>query len=159
MALVISLSAPALAFARGPSIVDTAVAVNEDSGGFSILIAALLAEGELVNQLSARGQYTVFAPTDAAFEALFEETGRTAEAVLADQDLLSAVLSYHVAPGVRQERSVTRANRINTLNGDFLRVSGTTLTDANGRQANIVATDIRTSNGVIHVIDRVVLPN
>jgi len=162
MALVISLSAPALAFARGPTIVETAIAANEPGGvlegELDILIAALLAEEDLVERLSARGQYTVFAPTDSAFEALFAETGLTAEEVLENPALLSAVLSYHVAPGVRQAQSVTRASRINTLNGEFLRVVGTVLTDVNGRQANIVATDIRTSNGVVHVIDRVVLP-
>lgn len=168
LAVVITLSAPALAFARGPTIVDTALAVNGETGEFSILIAALEAEEELIERLSARGQYTVFAPTDAAFTALFvelagdgateEQINKVAQDILDNPALLSAVLSYHVAPGVRQANAVTRANRINTLSGEFLRVSGAELTDAQGREAEIVNVDIRTSNGVIHVIDRVVLP-
>ena len=151
------LATPVLAM-RGPTIVDTALAVNQESGEFSILIAALQAEGKLINQLSRNGQYTVFAPTDAAFIALFEETGLTPEAVLSDSGLLTKVLNYHVVRGNRDALSVTTSTQLRTLSKDFIKVNGAVLTDENGRDANIVATDVFTSNGVIHVIDRVILP-
>ncbi len=155
--MIAVLVTPALAM-RGSSIVDTALAVNEETGEFSILIAALQAEGKLVNQLSRNGQYTVFAPTDAAFLALFEETGLTPEAVLSDSGLLTKVLNYHVVRGKRDALSVTSSTQMRALSGDWIKVNGPVLTDENGRDANIVATDVFARNGVIHVIDRVILP-
>ncbi len=153
-------SSPALAAPRQQTtIVDVALAANAETGEFSILIAALLAaDPAVLETLDARGQRTVFAPTDAAFVDLLGELGVSAEDLLADQALVTQVLLYHVVPGRRDSTSVIGARRLRTLNGGFLAQSGGVLTDANGRTSNIVATDIAADNGIIHVIDRVVLP-
>jgi uncharacterized surface protein with fasciclin (FAS1) repeats len=123
---------------------------------FSILVLALQETG-LDATLNEAGQYTVFAPTNAAFEALAAELGVDVADLLALPNLES-ILLYHVAPGRRFARTVTKQKRINTLNGAFLQVDGTTLTDTRGRTSSIVATDVAASNGVIHGVDTVVLP-
>lgn len=141
------------------TIVDVALAENARSGEFSILIAALQAADPAVLQtLSGKGQYTVFAPTDAAFVSLLGELGVTAEELLSNQALVTQVLLYHVAKGNRDSAEVLASKRIRTVQGGFLWQSGGVLTDARGRTSNIIAVDIQASNGVIHVIDRVVLP-
>lgn len=144
----------------GSTIVDVALAANAESGEFSILIAALQAANpEIIRKLSnSEKEYTVFAPTDAAFGALLDELGLTAEQLLSDRKLVSRVLRYHIARGTLDSAQVLASERIRTLQGGRLFQGGGVLTDANGRTANIVATDIQASNGVIHVIDRVVLP-
>ena len=144
---------------KGNTIVDVALAANAASGEFSILILALQAADPVVLQtLSGNGQFTVFAPTDAAFVALLGELGLTADQLLSNQDLVTQVLLYHVARGNRDSSEVLASSRIRTLNGGLLLQNGGAITDANGRASNIVAVDIKASNGVIHVIDRVVLP-
>ena len=144
---------------KGDTIVEVALAANAESGEFSILIAALqAADPAVIQTLSGNGQFTVFAPTDAAFVSLLAELGVTADTLLSNQDLVTRVLLYHVARGNRNSTSVIHSNRIRTLERGFLYQDGGVLTDANGRTANIIATDIQASNGVIHVIDRVVLP-
>jgi uncharacterized surface protein with fasciclin (FAS1) repeats len=149
----------AMAAPKGDTIVDVALAANAQSGEFSILIAALLAADPAVIQtLSGNGQFTVFAPTDAAFVALLGELGMTAEELLSNQELVTTVLLYHVARGNRDSADVLGSDRIRTLQRGFLFQDGGVLTDANGRTSNIIATDIPAANGVIHVIDRVVLP-
>lgn len=155
-----SLAPTALAAPRtSNTIVDVALAANAQTGEFSILIAALqAADPAVLKTLSGKGQFTVFAPTDAAFVALLGELGLTAEQLLGNRDLVTQVLLYHVAPGNRNSNAVIGSSRIRTLNGGFLFQSGGVLTDANGRASNIIAVDIKASNGVIHVIDRVVLP-
>ncbi|MHB9288580.1 fasciclin domain-containing protein [Halobacteriales archaeon Cl-PHB] len=134
--------------ARGDTtIVDLAV----DAEGFDVLVAAV-AEAGLVDTLSGNRQLTVFAPTDAAFEAL----GITADTVGdPGEEFLVDVLTYHVTPGRRYADSIVNAPRFSTLNGADVTVDGTTL---NGGQADIVATDLEASNGVVHVIDGVLLP-
>jgi len=144
---------------KGDSIVDVALAANAQTGEFSILIAALqAADPAVIKTLSGNGQFTVFAPTDAAFVSLLNELGVSAGDLLSNKDLVTQVLLYHVARGNRDSADVLASSRIRTLNGGFLFQSGGVLTDANGRTANIIATDIPASNGVIHVIDRVILP-
>jgi uncharacterized surface protein with fasciclin (FAS1) repeats len=141
------------------TIVDVALATNAQTGEFSILIAALqAADPAVIETLSGKGQFTVFAPTDAAFVALLGELGLTAEQLLAEQELVTQVLLYHVARGNRNSNAVLGSPRIPTLEGGWLYQAGGVLTDENGRTANIIATDIKARNGVIHVIDRVVLP-
>jgi uncharacterized surface protein with fasciclin (FAS1) repeats len=143
----------------GNTIVDVALAANAQSGEFSILIAALqAADPAVIKTLSGKGQFTVFAPTDAAFVALLGELGLTADQLLGNKALVTQVLLYHVARGNRESGQVLASDRIRTMNGGFLFQSGGVLTDANGRTSNIIAVDIKASNGVIHVIDRVVLP-
>lgn len=144
---------------KGDSIVDVALAANAQTGEFSILIAALqTADPAVIRTLDGNGQFTVFAPTDAAFVSLLGELGLTADQLLSNQDLVTQVLLYHVARGNRDSADVLASSRIRTLEGEFLFQSGGVLTDANGRTSNIVTVDIEAANGIIHVIDRVVLP-
>lgn len=146
---------PSFAFARasGPDIVDIA-AGNPD---FSTLVAAVQAAG-LVDTLKSAGPFTVFAPTNAAFAAL---PHGTVETLLRpeNRDALINVLTYHVVPGIiRAERIVGTRGRIAMVNGQFIHVDGTHGVRIN-RNSNVVATDIAASNGLIHVIDRVLLPH
>ncbi len=137
------------------TVVETAIATP----GFGILVQAVVAAG-LVDALSAPGPFTVFAPTDDAFAALLAELGVSAEALLSDTALLTAVLTYHVVPGRVLAAEVPVGADIATLQGGTFSVDANlVITDGAGRIANIVATDVLASNGVIHVIDRVMLPN
>ncbi len=135
--------------ASSPTIVDVAVA----DGRFTTLVAAVQAAG-LVETLSAVGQRTVFAPTDAAFAALPEGA---IEGLLADPELLTEVLLYHVASGRRYAEDVVSSDRIRMLNGGFTMIR---LEDGRAyiNDSEIVITDVEASNGVIHVIDAVLLP-
>jgi uncharacterized surface protein with fasciclin (FAS1) repeats len=129
-------------------IVDTAVA----AGSFNTLVAAVKAAG-LVDTLKSPGPFTVFAPTDEAFAKLPEGT---VEALLKDKEKLTAILTYHVVPGKLMAADVVSKSSLKTVQGQSLKVS--TGGGAKIDNANIVKTDIVTSNGVIHVIDSVVLP-
>jgi len=143
----------------GDTIVDVALAANDATGEFSILIAALgAADPSVIQTLGGNGQFTVFAPTDAAFVALLGELGLTAEELLAETELVTDVLLYHVARGRRDSTAVLGSKLIKTLQGGFLKQDGGVLTDRNGRTSNIIAVDVEAANGIIHVIDRVVLP-
>ena len=157
---ITAFAAPsAQAAPKGNTIVDVALAANAQTGEFSILIAALkAADPSVIQTLNGKGQFTVFAPTDAAFVALLEELDLTADELLGNQALVTQVLLYHVARGNRDSAEVLASSRIRTMNRGFLFQNGGVLTDANGRTSNIIAVDIKASNGVIHVIDRVVLP-
>ena len=132
-------------------IVDTAVA----AGDFNTLAAALQA-GDLIDTLKADGPYTVFAPTDAAFAKL---PAGTVESLLLpeNKDKLVAILTYHVVPGRVEAAQVVSMNSAPTANGEELaiRVEGETVFVNDSR---VVATDIAASNGVIHVVDTVILP-
>jgi uncharacterized surface protein with fasciclin (FAS1) repeats len=137
------------------TIVETAVASSPE---FSILVEAVTAAG-LVDTLNGADLFTVFAPTDAAFGALLTELGITKEALLADTELLTKVLTYHVVSGRVLKADVPVATPITTVETETFTVSsGFVITDQQGRTSNIVATDILTKNGVIHVIDKVILP-
>ena len=135
----------------GPTIFEI---VDADDGEFDILQAALEETGLDAVLDSDDDQFTVFAPTDAAFEALLADLGITAADLLANPDLAD-ILLYHVTEGRRYSESVVNVDEIEMLNGDELDVDGTVLNDG---QASIVVTDIEASNGVIHVIDGVLLP-
>jgi transforming growth factor-beta-induced protein len=155
-ALVVGLAvSPVAARQPGPTIVGAAIAVNQQSGEFDHLIAAVVRAG-LVDTLNGNRQLTVFAPTDAAFEELFAALGVSG----VDQipvPTLRAVLLHHVAPGERFSGAVVSSDRVRTLDKDFLRPSvhdGAAWVD----DARIVAADVDVSNGVIHVIDKVLLP-
>lgn len=146
--------------AQAGTIVDTAIALNSSgpyAGQFDTLIAAVLAADPAVaNTLSGNGQFTVFAPTDAAFSAL----GLSPENVgTLGQGFLTQVLLYHVARGRRDSADVLSSDRIRSLQGNFFFPSSdATITDAVDRTANIIATDVPASNGIIHAIDAVILP-
>ena len=136
------------------NIVQTAQA-NPD---FSILVEAVVAAG-LVDVLSAPGPLTVFAPTNTAFADLLDELGVTKAQLFADPELLAQVLAYHVVDGRVLKADVPLDTPITTLQGDTFSVAGSlVITDQRSRTANILATDVFASNGVIHVIDRVILP-
>ena len=145
----------------GPTIVDVAIAVNSEGpyeGEFDILIAAVLAaDPAVLNTLSGNGQFTVFAPTDDAFVDLLGELDITAEDLLENQQLVTQVLLYHVVRGRIYSEDVLEKNIIRTLQGGFLFQDGGTLTDNNDRGSNIIITDVEAANGIIHVIDAVVL--
>ena len=134
-----------------PDIVETAVA----AGSFNTLAAALEAAG-LVETLKGDGPFTVFAPTDDAFAKLPEGT---VETLLKpeNKDQLTAVLTYHVVPGKLMASDVLSTDETTTVEGSPVSFS---VTDDGAmiENANIVQTDIETSNGVIHVIDTVILP-
>ncbi len=138
--------------ARGSAdIVDTAVS----AGSFSTLVAAVQAAG-LVDTLKGPGPFTVFAPTDAAFAAL---PPGTVENLLRpeNREQLRAVLTYHVVPGDVRAAQVVGLSSATTVQGSDVRIR---VQDGQVRvnEATVVSADVACSNGVIHVIDRVILP-
>lgn len=133
--------------AQAKDIVDTAVA----AGNFKTLATALQAAG-LVETLKGKGPFTVFAPTDEAFAKVPKDQ---LDALLKDKAKLTAVLTYHVVPGKVMAKDV-KAGKVKTVQGGELTVSTTGGVKVDS--ANVVKTDIVASNGVIHVIDSVVLP-
>ncbi len=150
MALGMAVAAPA-AKAAEKDIVDTAVA----AGSFKTLAAALGAAG-LVDTLKGPGPFTVFAPTDAAFAKL---PAGTVDELLKPENKakLTTILTYHVVPGKVMAADVVKLTEAKTVNGAMVRIK----VDGNSvmvSDANVTATDIAASNGVIHVIDSVILP-
>ncbi|MBP0632732.1 fasciclin domain-containing protein [Cupriavidus sp. AcVe19-1a] len=124
----------------------------------SILVEAVTAAG-LVDTLNGAGPFTVFAPTNEAFAALLGELGVTKDQLLANKPLLTQVLTYHVAPGRVLKAEVPVNTPIKTVQGGTFTVTpALTITDQRGRSSRIVATDVFASNGVLHVIDKVILP-
>ena len=156
-ALVAGLLVPTQGLAQGygneagNTIVDVAI----EAGGFETLVRAVRAAG-LVEVLSSEGPFTVFAPTDAAFAKLPEGT---LEALLADRAALTEVLTYHVIAGKVMAEDVIAAQRVRpeTVQGSMLNIR---VADGSVRvdDALVVRPDVEASNGVIHVIDTVVLP-
>jgi uncharacterized surface protein with fasciclin (FAS1) repeats len=136
------------------NVVETAQA-NPD---FSILVEAVVA-ANLQGTLSGTGPFTVFAPTNAAFAALLTELGVTKAELLANQALLTKVLTYHVLAGQVLKADVVPGTQPATVEGETFSIDGSlVVTDKRMRTAHVVATDVLTSNGVIHVLDRVILP-
>ncbi|MFP4377184.1 MAG: fasciclin domain-containing protein [Spirochaetales bacterium] len=131
-----------------PTIVEIAV----EDGRFTTLVTALEAAG-LVDTLSGDGPFTVFAPTDDAFAAL---PAGTVEALLADTEALTQVLTYHVVPGKVMAADVVGLSNATTLQGQPVAIGTTGGVFVNA--AEVIITDIEGSNGVIHVIDSVILP-
>jgi uncharacterized surface protein with fasciclin (FAS1) repeats len=123
-----------------------------------ILVEAVVAAG-LVDTLKGPGPYTVFAPTNAAFAALLSELGVTKDALLADTALLTKVLTYHVLPARVLKAEITLNTPIATVQGQTIVInSSLQIIDQRGRTSGITSTDIFNTNGVVHVIDRVLLP-
>ena len=155
--LGLALSTGAMADGHGKKaksdadIIDVAVA----AGQFNTLAAALDAAG-LVDTLKGDGPFTVFAPTDAAFAKLPEGT---VESLLKpeNKDKLIAILTYHVVAGSVMAADVVKLDSATTVNGADVKIE---VVDGNVRvdDATVVKTDIAASNGVIHVIDSVILP-
>jgi uncharacterized surface protein with fasciclin (FAS1) repeats len=139
-------------YQKKSDIVDTAVA----AGNFTTLAAALEAGG-LIDTLKSDGPFTVFAPTDEAFAKL---PAGTVESLLKpeNKDTLVAILTYHVVPGKVKAADVVKLDSADTVNGSALNIrvdQGSVFVN----DSRVVATDIRASNGVIHVVDTVILPN
>ena len=133
------------------------VELAQNTPELSILVEAVVAAG-LAPTLST-GTLTVFAPTNAAFAALLTELGVTKEALLANKTLLTQVLTYHVVPARVLKAEVPVNTAITTVQGQTFTInSSLVITDQNMRTSNIVTADVFTSNGVIHVVDKVILP-
>ena len=154
-ALSVALAAPALAGSYGKKskdIVDVAVS----AGSFNTLAAALDAAG-LVDTLKGDGPFTVFAPTDEAFAKLPEGT---VESLLKpeNRDQLTAILTYHVVAGKVTANEVVKLDSATTVNGQNVSIN---VVDGNVRidNATVAKADVMASNGVIHIIDEVILPN
>lgn len=130
-------------------IVDTAVA----AGSFSTLVKAVEAAG-LVETLKGEGPFTVFAPTDEAFAKIPADT---INAVLADKEKLTAILTYHVVAGKVMASDVVNLTSAKTVQGGEIRISADNGVRIN--DANVIQTDIVCDNGVIHVIDSVIMPS
>lgn len=130
-------------------IVDTAIA----AGSFNTLVAAVKAAG-LVDTLKGDGPFTVFAPTDEAFAKI--PAGKL-QALLNDRDALTKVLTYHVVPGKVMATDVMNIDSAKTVQGQSVMISKTDGVSIDN--AKVIKTDIETSNGVIHIIDTVILPN
>jgi uncharacterized surface protein with fasciclin (FAS1) repeats len=148
--LAVAMAAPVRAdHHRGKDIVDTAVA----AGSFNTLATALKA-ADLVETLKGKGPFTVFAPTDDAFKKL---PAGTLEKLLADKAQLTKVLTYHVVAGRVMAADVVKLSEAKTVEGSPVRIA---VKDGKVKlnDANAVKTDVGASNGVIHVLDTVILP-
>jgi uncharacterized surface protein with fasciclin (FAS1) repeats len=144
----LALASSSAIAAEPGTIVDVAVA----NGSFKTLVAAVKAAG-LAETLSSKGPFTVFAPTDEAFAKL---PAGTVDALLKDIPKLKAILTYHVVSGAVMAKDV-KTGMVKTVNGGSLDVKASSagvMVDG----AKVVAADVKASNGVIHVIDTVVLP-
>ena len=150
-ALMFAVAAPA---AREDAEIDkNIVEVAVEAGSFETLVAAVQAAG-LAETLAGEGPFTVFAPTDAAFAKLPEGT---VEALLQDTERLTQILLYHVVSGEVTASEVVNLNRAETLQGQAVSIrvnDGTVMIN----DASVVSADVMASNGVIHVIDTVLLP-
>ena len=143
----------------GTPATQNVVQLAQGNPDLSILVEAVVA-ADLAGTLSAPGPYTVFAPTNAAFAALLTELGVTKAQLLANKPLLTAVLTYHVLGARVLKADVVPGAQPNTVQGENFSISpALVITDKRARTSNIVTTDVLTSNGVIHVIDRVILPS
>jgi len=143
-------------FPPDKNIVELALSLNPE---FSILVQAVIKAG-LTEVLATGGPFTVFAPTNAAFAALLGELGATSLDDIS-VDVLTKVLLYHVVDG-RIYSSDLVSGPVSALNGSFeVSVESLTITDFNGRIANLVPSllNVQATNGVVHVIDRVILPD
>lgn len=165
--MVIGSTGFAAAAPQASSMEPTIVGIAASNDNFSTLVAAVSKAG-LVDALNGKGQYTVFAPTNMAFDNLAVallgdgKTGMDLVNAL-DAETLQAVVLYHAAPGQRYAADVLGSSRIRTLSKGFLfpyvMDGNAYLMNPKGvADAEIIATDIPASNGVIHVIDQVLIP-
>jgi transforming growth factor-beta-induced protein len=139
--------------AAAETIVDVALSVNEATGEFSTLIAALVS-ADLVDALAGPGPFTVFAPTDAAFAEIGLDASNIGSL---PAEALADILLYHVVPARRDAASVTSVSSLTMANGGTTTIALTQM-GAFINDARIVQTDVAASNGIIHIIDAVLLP-
>lgn len=137
------------------------VALAQSDPNLSILVEAVVSAG-LTNTLKGSGPFTLFAPVNAAFTALLGELGLTKAQLLADKALLNQVLTYHVLAAKVERAQIPAGKAITTVQGGIFKIdtagSTATITDGRNRTATILAADRAASNGVLHTIDRVLLP-
>ncbi len=132
---------------------------GDEDGDFDILLQAVQsADPSIAEALSGSDELTVFAPTDYAFEALLKKLDMSAEELLGNTELLNSVLTYHVTSGRKDAAAVTSMDHVEMLNGQKASISmkekGAYINDA-----HIIATDVEAGNGLVHVIDTVLLPS
>lgn len=135
---------------KSKDIVDTAI----ENGNFTTLVKAVQA-ADLVDTLKGEGPFTVFAPTDEAFAKIPADT---LNELISDKSALTGVLTYHVVAGKVMAKDVVALNEAKTVQGQSVGINvknGKVFVD----NAQVVITDIKTSNGIIHVIDSVIMPN
>lgn len=136
----------------------TIAEIAAENENLTILTAALQAAG-LDTMLMEETKHTVFAPTDDAFAPVLEKLGVTKEELLANTDLLKTVLPYHVLAMEVKAADIPYGTEIETANGKTITISeDNIITDATGNTANITSTDIMATNGVVHTIDAVLMP-
>jgi uncharacterized surface protein with fasciclin (FAS1) repeats len=145
---LITVAVFAGSYGKKKDIVDTAVG----AGSFNTLVTAVKAAG-LVDTLKSDGPFTVFAPTDEAFAKIPKDK---LNALLADKEALTKVLTYHVVAGKVMASDVVNLSSAKTVQGQKIQIDTSNGVKVNN--ANVVKTDIETSNGVIHVIDTVIMP-
>ncbi|MFX1540556.1 MAG: fasciclin domain-containing protein [Promethearchaeota archaeon] len=129
------------------------VKIAKDAGQFNTLLTAATAAG-LAETLSNDGPFTVFAPTDDAFSALPEGT---VEALLKDTEKLKTILLYHVVAGKYKAEDVVSKDAIKTVQGQSIHIDASDGVKVD--DAHVIKADIEAENGVIHIIDKVILPN
>jgi uncharacterized surface protein with fasciclin (FAS1) repeats len=149
LASALALAAAPATAGNGKDIVDTAVA----AGSFTTLVKAVQEAG-LVETLKGAGPFTVFAPTDEAFAKL---PAGTLEGLLKDKAKLASVLTYHVVPGKVMAADAAKLSSAKTVQGQSVKIDAKNGVRVN--DAKVVKADIEASNGVIHVIDTVILPS
>jgi uncharacterized surface protein with fasciclin (FAS1) repeats len=153
--IVASLSFTSVAYAEHHGMKKDIVDVAAENGSFNTLVAAIKAAG-LVDTLKGEGPFTVFAPTDDAFAKLADGT---VESLLKpeNKDKLVAILTYHVVAGKVMAADVVKLDSASTVQGQMVTIE---VKDGNVmvNNANVIMTDVKASNGVIHVIDTVLLP-
>ena len=141
-----------------PAATQSIAEIAAANPNLTVLTAALQAAG-LDTMMMDAGTYTVFAPTDDAFAPVLEKLGVTKEELLANTDLLKKVLPYHVVGSVVKAADIPFGTDVATVNGATINISDAkVITDATGGTANITGTDIMATNGVIHTIDAVLMP-
>lgn len=149
MILTLAINIKAVSAGEKMDIVDTAVA----AGNFDTLVTAVKA-ARLVDTLKGEGPFTVFAPTDQAFAQI---PGDQLNTLLDNKEALTKVLTYHVVLGKLMATEVMKMNSVETLQGQPLTIDASSEVKVNN--ARVIKTDIETSNGIIHVIDAVLMPN
>ncbi len=148
--------------APGPAVSGNVIEAAGGVAELSTLVRAVDAAG-LTATLSQAGDYTVLAPTNAAFDALYAELGVTEDALFANQALLADVLKYHVLASRVASTDIVFGKAVSGLNGSSLKFEGTSdplpqIFDGRARQSRVLATDIDSANATVHTIDRVLLP-
>ena len=141
---------------KGRNNLPTITEIADTTDGFTVLSAALEATG-LDEALDGKKQYTVFAPTDEAFMELLKDQGLTPEQLLNQPELVAAVLKFHVTRGNRYASSVLGAGALKMLDRNITSITVSS-EGAMIEDAVIKTTDLRAKNGVIHIIDKVIIP-